>query len=159
MWSIMTIKLVGMIKPDHDKPIMVLLYLTNTTVCSLFIFSLLSFNRIPPPDHGESDNTLRPILTSITNSPESDLDSDHSPTNNMSAPDKITGSSRAIVVVPPMNVEALAVVPLRKPKRSELAQRRIRRPFSVAEVEALVQAVEKLGTGRFVSTVSVPIGL
>nr|CAD1828683.1 unnamed protein product [Ananas comosus var. bracteatus] len=105
--------------------------------------------RIPPPDHGESDNTLRPILTSITNSPESDLDSDHSPTNNMSAPDKITGSSRAIVVVPPMNVEALAVVPLRKPKRSELAQRRIRRPFSVAEVEALVQAVEKLGTGRW----------
>nr|2AJE_A Chain A, telomere repeat-binding protein [Arabidopsis thaliana] len=28
-------------------------------------------------------------------------------------------------------------------------QRRIRRPFSVAEVEALVQAVEKLGTGRW----------
>ncbi|XP_010483568.1 PREDICTED: telomere repeat-binding protein 1-like isoform X2 [Camelina sativa] len=45
----------------------------------------------------------------------------------------------------------------RKPKKSEqqqqqqqqAAQRRIRRPFSVTEVEALVQAVEKLGTGRW----------
>ncbi|XP_023638986.1 telomere repeat-binding protein 1 [Capsella rubella] len=42
----------------------------------------------------------------------------------------------------------------RKSKRSEqqqqqAAQRRIRRPFSVSEVEALVQAVEKLGTGRW----------
>jgi hypothetical protein len=27
-------------------------------------------------------------------------------------------------------------------------RRRIRRPFSVAEVEALVEAVERLGTGR-----------
>lgn len=41
--------------------------------------------------------------------------------------------------------------PCRKSKRSEqqqTAHRRIRRPFSVSEVEALVQAVEKLGTGR-----------
>lgn len=30
-----------------------------------------------------------------------------------------------------------------------VAQRRIRRPFSVSEVEALVEAVEKLGTGRW----------
>lgn len=39
----------------------------------------------------------------------------------------------------------------RKFKRTEqqqAAHRRIRRPFSVTEVEALVQAVEKLGTGR-----------
>ncbi|CAA7032207.1 unnamed protein product [Microthlaspi erraticum] len=41
-----------------------------------------------------------------------------------------------------------------KSKRSEqqqqqAARRRIRRPFSVAEVEALVLAVEKLGTGRW----------
>ena len=45
--------------------------------------------------------------------------------------------------------EELAMVPVhQKPKRSEIVQRRIRRPFSVDEVEALVQAVEKLGTGR-----------
>ncbi|VVA94763.1 unnamed protein product [Arabis nemorensis] len=40
----------------------------------------------------------------------------------------------------------------RKFKRTEqhqAAHRRIRRPFSVTEVEALVQAVEKLGTGRW----------
>ncbi|KAL5127540.1 Telomere repeat-binding protein 3 [Glycine soja] len=42
-----------------------------------------------------------------------------------------------------------AVLPVhQKAKRTEIAQRRIRRPFSVTEVEALVQAVEKLGTGR-----------
>ncbi|EPS62631.1 hypothetical protein M569_12160 [Genlisea aurea] len=45
--------------------------------------------------------------------------------------------------------ESKALVPFRKSKRSESAQRRIRRPFTVAEVEALVQAVEKLGTGRW----------
>ncbi|CAL5426729.1 unnamed protein product [Camellia sinensis] len=48
-----------------------------------------------------------------------------------------------------MNVEALSVVPMGKSKQSEAVQRRIRRPFSVSEVEALVQAVEKLGTGRW----------
>lgn len=63
--------------------------------------------------------------------------------------DKSSADLKALVPVPEMNVDALAVVtPHRKSKRSEIAQRRIRRPFSVAEVEALVQAVEKLGTGR-----------
>ncbi|KAL5734682.1 hypothetical protein ACOSP7_032543 [Xanthoceras sorbifolium] len=58
--------------------------------------------------------------------------------------------SRALVAVPAMNVEALAVVPLnQKSRRSEMAQRRTRRPFSVSEVEALVRAVEELGTGRW----------
>lgn len=57
--------------------------------------------------------------------------------------------SKALIVVPPMNAGALAVVPASpKLKRSELSQRRTRRPFSVGEVEALVEAVETLGTGR-----------
>ncbi|CAH1445304.1 unnamed protein product [Lactuca virosa] len=34
-------------------------------------------------------------------------------------------------------------------KKCEASQRRIRRPFSVSEVEALVEAVETLGTGRW----------
>ncbi|CAG7910499.1 unnamed protein product [Brassica rapa] len=34
-------------------------------------------------------------------------------------------------------------------QQQQTAQRRMRRPFSVTEVEALVQAVEKLGTGRW----------
>ena len=64
--------------------------------------------------------------------------------NNMS-------KCRALVTVPTINMEALAVVPFRrKPGNPDFSQRRIRRPFSVPEVEALVQAVEKLGTGRFI---------
>lgn len=56
---------------------------------------------------------------------------------------------KALVPMHPMNPNALAIVPLnQKAKRSDLSQRRTRRPFSVSEVEALVEAVEKLGTGR-----------
>lgn len=63
--------------------------------------------------------------------------------NNMS-------KCRALVTVPAINMDALAVVPYRrKSGNSYFGQRRIRRPFSVLEVEALVQAVEKLGTGRW----------
>ncbi|CAA7036719.1 unnamed protein product [Microthlaspi erraticum] len=62
------------------------------------------------------------------------------------------GDSRALV--PIESAVALAPqTPNRKFKRTEQQQqaqhRRIRRPFSVTEVEALVQAVEKLGTGRW----------
>ncbi|KAJ0260900.1 Telomere repeat-binding protein 4 [Hirschfeldia incana] len=61
-----------------------------------------------------------------------------------------SSDSRAIVPVPPLEPESLAIVPLNeKPKRTELSQRRTRRPFSVTEVEALVHAVEELGTGRW----------
>lgn len=63
--------------------------------------------------------------------------------------EKAIADSKALVPVTPVGVEPLAVVPPNpKTKRSELVQRRTRRPFSVAEVEALVQAVEELGTGR-----------
>ncbi|KAM7527764.1 hypothetical protein LguiB_031174 [Lonicera macranthoides] len=79
---------------------------------------------------------------------ESDHDSAPSPPD-MSMEKSMT-DSRALVPVPAATkMEALAVVPMRKSKRSDVAQRRIRRPFSVSEVEALVQAVEKLGTGRW----------
>lgn len=64
--------------------------------------------------------------------------------------DKKMSDSRALVPVPAMPLEPLAIVPVnQKNKRSELSQRRIRRPFSVSEVEALVEAVEELGTGRW----------
>ena len=86
-------------------------------------------------------------MANLGNLVESDHDSAPSPTQT--SVDKSTTDSKALVPVPAMSVEALSVVPaVRKSKRSEIAQRRIRRPFSVAEVEALVQAVEKLGTGR-----------
>ncbi|KAL1542187.1 telomere repeat-binding protein 4-like [Salvia divinorum] len=72
----------------------------------------------------------------------------HTPKNetaNGTVPD-----SKALVPVSPTNSESLAVVPTNpKPKKNELSQRRTRRPFSVGEVEALVEAVERLGTGRW----------
>ncbi|GMP49322.1 hypothetical protein CsSME_00016344 [Camellia sinensis var. sinensis] len=94
-----------------------------------------------------ADTLPDPPLSSLGNFIESDHDSAPSPPD-MSI-DKSPTHSRALVAVPAMNVEALAVVPMRKSKRSDAVQCRIHRPFSVYEVEALVQAVEKLGTGRW----------
>ncbi|XWS65977.1 hypothetical protein CRYUN_Cryun05aG0160400 [Craigia yunnanensis] len=89
-----------------------------------------------------------PLLTNSTNP----VDSDYEPVSSQT--DVLTDQSlpecRALVPVPAMNIEALAVVPVnQKILKSELAQRRTRRPFSVSEVEALVQAVEELGSGRW----------
>ncbi|GMP49328.1 hypothetical protein CsSME_00016350 [Camellia sinensis var. sinensis] len=94
-----------------------------------------------------ADTLPDPPLSSLGNFIESDHDLAPSPPD-MSI-DKSPTHSRALVAVPAMNVEALAVVPMRKSKRSDAVQCRIHRPFSVYEVEALVQAVEKLGTGRW----------
>ncbi|KAL7173380.1 hypothetical protein ACSBR2_032781 [Camellia fascicularis] len=98
-------------------------------------------------EQSTADASPDPPLTNVGNFVDSDHDSAPSPPD-MSI-DKSPTDSRALVAVPAMNVEALSVVPMRKSKRSEAVQRRIRRPFSVSEVEALVQAVEKLGTGRW----------
>lgn len=107
-------------------------------------------SRIPAitaPTSVSRPSAVEPILTSL--GPESDHDSVHSPTSESVQDNPTATNSRALVPVPDMDVKALAVVPLCKSKRSELVQRRIRRPFTVSEVEALVQAVEKLGTGRW----------
>ncbi|XP_008777072.1 telomere repeat-binding protein 5-like isoform X2 [Phoenix dactylifera] len=100
-----------------------------------------------------------PWPNSAVNLPESDHDSVYSPTETKllnkaavatpTAATATTSNSRALVAVPAMSIEALSMVPLHQPRLSELTQRRIRRPFSVSEVEALVHAVEKLGTGRW----------
>lgn len=97
----------------------------------------------------QETSTVSPDLpiANFFNIIESDHDSAPSPPA-MSI-DKSLIDSRALVAAPEMNVEALNVVPMRKSKRLDVGQRRIRRPFSVSEVEALVQAVEKLGTGRY----------
>lgn len=64
--------------------------------------------------------------------------------------DKSVSDSKALVPVLAESMEALAVVPVNQRfKRPDIGQRRTRRPFSVSEVEALVRAVEKLGTGRW----------
>ncbi|XP_020214264.1 telomere repeat-binding protein 5 isoform X1 [Cajanus cajan] len=97
---------------------------------------------------GNSDMSPEHQVTSLASHFESDYDSAPSPIN-MSV-DNGMKDSKELVTVLEMDKEELAMVPvLQKPKRSEVVQRRIRRPFSVEEVEALVQAVEKLGTGRW----------
>ncbi|KAI5603411.1 hypothetical protein BDE02_01G217400 [Populus trichocarpa] len=108
-------------------------------------------SRCPPTAgvvcQGICTGSPEPHANNLGNCIESDRDSASSPTDT--SMDKST-NSKALVAVPAMKVEALAVVPAhQKSKQSEIVQRRIRRPFSVAEVEALVQAVEKLGTGRW----------
>ncbi|XP_055962148.1 telomere repeat-binding protein 5 isoform X2 [Mercurialis annua] len=80
------------------------------------------------------------------------MESDHdsAPSSTDMSIDRSTIGSKALIPLSEMHVETLAVAPAhRKSKQSEIVQRRIRRPFSVTEVEALVQAVEKLGTGRW----------
>ncbi|KAL2317224.1 hypothetical protein Fmac_031100 [Flemingia macrophylla] len=88
------------------------------------------------------------LLTNTGNLEEINHDSTSSLTDTTA--DKLTPDSRALVVVPDRSAVSLALVPVnQKTRRSELVQRRTRRPFSVSEVEALVQAVEELGTGRW----------
>ncbi|KAK4371421.1 hypothetical protein RND71_010896 [Anisodus tanguticus] len=74
-----------------------------------------------------------------------------SPTNPIDpTSDGAIPNSRTLVIVSPLNAEAPMVVSVGpKNNRSDLSQRRTRRPFSAAEVEALVEAVEQLGTGRW----------
>ncbi|CAL0304152.1 unnamed protein product [Lupinus luteus] len=87
-------------------------------------------------------------VTNLGNFIVNDHDSTPSPMNT--SVDKGRADSKALDTVPEMGEDELAMVSvLQKSKRSEIVQRRIRRPFSVEEVEALVHAVEKLGTGRW----------
>lgn len=103
----------------------------------------------PVLDSGISDALPDPPpLTNSGNNIESNHESVSSHADILT--DKALSDSRALVAVPPVSAEALALVPVnQKSRRSELVQRRTRRPFSVSEVEALVQAVEELGTGRY----------
>nr|GMD20306.1 telomere repeat-binding protein 5-like isoform X1 [Ipomoea batatas] len=99
---------------------------------------------------GPADTLRDSPGTNLINFIESDHDSAPSPPDTSLDKSAAAEDSRALVPLPAVNMEPHHdVVPARKPKRSEAAQRRIRRPFSVSEVEALVQAVEKLGTGRW----------
>ncbi|CAL5200151.1 unnamed protein product [Lathyrus oleraceus] len=91
-------------------------------------------------------------VTTLGNIVESDNDSAPSPINTLGG--KKLSDSKELVTIPEMGLEGLDILPVnqshQKPKRTEISQRRrIRRPFSVAEVEALVEAVERLGTGRW----------
>ncbi|KAL3652146.1 hypothetical protein CASFOL_001827 [Castilleja foliolosa] len=108
---------------------------------TLMIDSAISEGTVVPPVTKFDDDVDDTLLSSPQTPKKEEL---------MDGAASIPDSKNALVAVPPMNVDPLAVVPVNsKPKRSELSHRRTRRPFSVTEVEALVGAVEKLGTGRW----------
>ncbi|KAM7271857.1 hypothetical protein ACFE04_031071 [Oxalis oulophora] len=114
---------------------------------------------VPPVlDSGIPDILSDPSsLTDSSNHVDSTQESVSKQTDSLT--DQNQPDSRALVPVPdpvPVPVPAIKVEPLavvhvnqKASRRSELAQRRTRRPFSVTEVEALVRAVEELGTGRW----------
>lgn len=93
-----------------------------------------------------------PNNTSVTESGDSGrICHDLVPFSAPEQENKPLSDSKALVPVPE-NVEALDVVPVSpKLRRSEIGQRRMRRPFTVSEVEGLVHAVETLGTGRYIN--------
>ncbi|CAN1282795.1 Telomere repeat-binding protein 5 [Linum perenne] len=122
------------------------------SVCSVDVpSSCLKAHPLSSPimvHQGTSAASPEPHAVNLGNSVESDHDSAPSPTDTIY--DLSTSVSKALQAVPSMDIDAFRMVPVnRKSKRADTAQRRIRRPFSVAEVESLVQAVEKLGTGRW----------
>jgi hypothetical protein len=94
-----------------------------------------------------------PVPTTPVKSHVTDPDPALSPIEVSSTEQAVPQISQAIIPlpVPVVKMEPLAIVPaVWKARQIEaLGQRRMRRPFSVSEVEALVAAVEKLGTGRY----------
>ncbi|KAM1307313.1 hypothetical protein ACFX2H_009581 [Malus domestica] len=97
---------------------------------------------------GTSDVSMNPPVLSLGGCNDGDFK--EVPSLASTSIGKTPPTCQALVAVPPIGMKALAVVPFhRKSGHQEYAQRRMRRPFSVPEVEALVQAVEKLGTGRW----------
>ncbi|KAK9727230.1 hypothetical protein RND81_05G267100 [Saponaria officinalis] len=120
----------------------------NSLVLSADVPPPVSRHAITNAIHQGTSHLSVDHLPTMGNLIESDHDSAPSPAE-LSA-EKGTVDSRALVARPEGTPQALAVVHShQKSKRSDIGQRRIRRPFSVSEVEALVLAVEKLGTGRW----------
>ncbi|XP_042044033.1 telomere repeat-binding protein 2-like isoform X2 [Salvia splendens] len=112
---------------------------------------------ISPMTHSGVSNASMdpPLVTKSDNADNNKFILSPTTSDNMQT-DGAVLDSKALIPVPPTNAEALAVVPANlKPKHSEISQRRTRRPFSVREVEALVEAVETLGTGRSCPSTSV----
>ncbi|KAI3517370.1 hypothetical protein L1887_16584 [Cichorium endivia] len=92
----------------------------------------------PPPSSPITDNNL-------------DKNQENMNLGEVVTDEQVTDSKALMIVPEALDPEILAVVPLNEKtnKRFELSQRRTRRPFSVSEVEALVEAVETLGAGRW----------
>ncbi|XP_071706499.1 telomere repeat-binding protein 4-like [Rutidosis leptorrhynchoides] len=101
------------------------------------------------PSNNNKSLTSSPQSTNLDKQVEKNQES--KPLTTEVSTEEIMENSKAIVPTTPLYPEALSIVTMnhKLSKRSELSQRRTRRPFSVSEVEALVEAVETLGTGRW----------
>lgn len=69
--------------------------------------------------------------------------------NSIPSHAEIISQDNKIVETLPVKTEPMHMGLDQKPKQIEIPPRRMRRPFSVTEVEALVHAVEEFGTGRW----------
>lgn len=111
-------------------------------------------NRLPVKPVSNSGlvgaSTEPPLATDCSNYVDHNIN-ESVPSSTDMLTKKTTPDYGAVVAVSDVRVETLAMVPYnnQKNRTAEFVQRRTRRPFSVSEVEALVEAVEKLGTGRW----------
>lgn len=132
----------------------------STSVEDTFLVLSHSANQTPPRypvlSKGSEINACEGLLEIDANSSGTEM---QSTTVSPSKEDTLVHDSNGLVIPGPCALvlhsrqtnngsNGLAVVPF-GPGSIGINKRRIRRPFSVAEVEVLVQAVEKLGTGRW----------
>ncbi|GMP89382.1 hypothetical protein CsSME_00040994 [Camellia sinensis var. sinensis] len=101
----------------------------------------------PVVHQGTPDTSLDPLLCNSGNLIQGDHDLVESQTNIL------VGKNTApmeVIALPAMSVEPLDMSPMHeKSNSSQNVQRRRSEFYSISEVEALVQEVEKLGTGRW----------
>lgn len=115
----------------------------------MFSFSFTRCNPNPTMDYLGNNSTLllETHASKVNNSSESAREPVPFPVDT--AVVERSSDSKLLVTVPGMDVGATNVVQIcRKSNQFEVGHRRMRRPFSVDEVEALVHAVETLGPGR-----------
>ncbi|KAK4367184.1 hypothetical protein RND71_015064 [Anisodus tanguticus] len=141
------------LEPSFTKVPLSLSPKADTPASTSYITDQELSRRPPSPilELGPPNALSDPPETKLDKHDESNHELEMSPTNpiDQSAGEAVP-DSKALAIVPPVNAEALAVVPVyHKNRHSELSKRRTRRPFSIAEVEVLVEAVEQLGTGRW----------
>ncbi|KAJ8557634.1 hypothetical protein K7X08_003259 [Anisodus acutangulus] len=141
------------LEPSFSKVPLSLSPKADTPASTSYITNQELSRRPPSPilELGPPNALSDPPETKLDKHDESNHELEMSPTNPIDqSADEAVPDSKALAIVPPVNAEALAVVPVyHKNRHSELSKRRTRRPFSIAEVEALVEAVEQLGTGRW----------
>ncbi|CAK9877968.1 unnamed protein product [Sphagnum jensenii] len=137
-----------------EDPLLVLSHATNQPS----LRGTLGHTKGSPDEHDNIDTKEAGCTFSVA--PDTSLKGFNRSKNKSTLTERIpreslVAGSGAIILHPGMgtgdDLSAMALVPLRQKitQALDLGKRRVRRPFSVTEVEALVHSVEKLGTGRW----------